>query len=71
MAPALQAYFGRHAQVLGRAPDGQIRLRVAAQSTAAVAEQLTGWALAVEVVEPQDVRAELARIGTELVGRYA
>jgi predicted DNA-binding transcriptional regulator YafY len=70
LAPALQAYFGRYAEIVGHEPDGRLRLRVAAQSTTAVAEQLAGWSRMIEVVDPPEVKAELASIGTELVTRY-
>lgn len=70
LAPALQAYFGRYAEVVGEEPDGRLRVRVAAQSTTAVAEQLAGWATMVEVAGPPEVVTELARIGAELVARY-
>ena len=33
-------------------------------------EQLAGWGALVEVVEPESVQAELARIGSELTSRY-
>lgn len=71
LVPGLQATFGRHAEVLGEEPGGRFRVRVAAQSTTAVAEQLAGWATLVEVVEPPEVVSELARIGLELLSRYA
>jgi predicted DNA-binding transcriptional regulator YafY len=35
-----------------------------------IAEQLAGWGKAVEVLEPEEVRDELARIGAELVRSY-
>jgi predicted DNA-binding transcriptional regulator YafY len=35
-----------------------------------IAEQLAGWGKDVEVLEPEAVRAELARIGAELVRTY-
>jgi predicted DNA-binding transcriptional regulator YafY len=66
----LQMTFGRHLDVTGEEPDGRLRARVAAQSTTAVAEQLAGWATMIEVVDPPDVIAELARLGTELLRRY-
>ncbi|WP_193311491.1 WCX domain-containing protein [Georgenia satyanarayanai] len=34
------------------------------------AEQLAGWGAAVEVIEPETVRRELARLGSGLVERY-
>jgi len=36
-----------------------------------IAERLAGWGAAVEVLEPDSVKAELARLGAELVQRYA
>jgi predicted DNA-binding transcriptional regulator YafY len=67
----LRSHFGRHCEELGRTEDGRARVRVAAHTARSVAEQLAGWGAAVEVTEPADVRDELARIGAELVRRYA
>lgn len=36
-----------------------------------IAETLAGWGAAVEVVEPDSVKTELTRLGSELVERYA
>jgi predicted DNA-binding transcriptional regulator YafY len=35
-----------------------------------IAQLLAGWGDAIEVVEPDSVKAELARIGAELAARY-
>ncbi|QYC42282.1 HTH domain protein [Nonomuraea coxensis DSM 45129] len=70
-AGILRDRFGRHCEVLGHEPDGRARVRVAAPMALSIAEQLAGWGAQVEVVEPEAVRAELARIGAELVARYA
>jgi predicted DNA-binding transcriptional regulator YafY len=35
-----------------------------------LARHLAGWGAMIEVVEPRSVRAELARIGADLAGRY-
>ncbi|HJY43681.1 MAG TPA: WYL domain-containing protein, partial [Propionibacteriaceae bacterium] len=67
----LQSHYGRHCEVLGAWDDGRVRVRVASHMARSVAEQLAGWGKAVEVLEPQEVRDELARIGTELVRSYA
>lgn len=83
--PILRDHFGRHLQVEPRDPAARhagasagadtqrdpVRVRVAAQSPRSIAEQLAGWGAAVEVVGPQAVRAELARIGAELTARYS
>ncbi|MGW5163366.1 helix-turn-helix transcriptional regulator, partial [Nonomuraea wenchangensis] len=68
-AGILRDHFGRHCEVLGHEPDGRARVRVAAPMALSIAEQLAGWGAQVEVVEPEEVRAELARIGAELVAR--
>jgi predicted DNA-binding transcriptional regulator YafY len=69
--PVLRTQFGRHCEVLGQDDDGRARVRVAAPMALSIAEHLAGWGAQVEVVEPEPVRAELARIGAELVERYA
>ncbi|SDM30112.1 helix-turn-helix transcriptional regulator [Nonomuraea jiangxiensis] len=68
--PILRSHFGRHCDPEGVEADGRIRARVAAPTPLTIAEQLAGWGSLVEVVEPEQVRAELARIGAELVARY-
>ena len=68
---AVRAAFGRHFTELGREADGRVRARVSAQSATAVAEQLAGWGSALVVAGPEPVLVELARIGADLVMRYA
>lgn len=69
--PVLRDHFGRHCHVEAEVDDGRSRVRVAAPTPRDIARTLAGWGSMVEVVEPVSVRAELARIGAELVGRYA
>jgi predicted DNA-binding transcriptional regulator YafY len=70
LLPVLRDHFGeQHCEVLETA-DGQARARVAAPMALSIAEKLAGWGAAVEVLEPEPVRAELARLGAELVARY-
>lgn len=71
LVPVLQAQFGRHCQPLAALEDGRVRVRVAAPMALTIAETLAGWGAAVEVLEPDSVKAELARLGAELVARYA
>jgi predicted DNA-binding transcriptional regulator YafY len=68
--PVLQSHYGRHCEVLGTWDDGRVRVRVASHMARSIAEQLAGWGNAVEVLEPEEVRSELARIGAELVQSY-
>ncbi|MFI7618648.1 helix-turn-helix transcriptional regulator [Nonomuraea terrae] len=68
--PVLRSHFARHCEVIGQ-EDGRVRARVGAHLVRSIAEQLAGWGAMVEVVEPESVRAELARIGRELTERHA
>lgn len=68
--PVLRTQFGRHCTVDGPIDDERVRARVAAPTAVTIAEQLAGWGTAVEVIQPASVRAELARIGRELIDRY-
>ncbi|MFI7130405.1 helix-turn-helix transcriptional regulator [Nonomuraea sp. NPDC050153] len=68
--PVLRHQFGRHCEVERVEEDGRARVRVAAPMALTIAEQLAGWGAMMEVVEPAEVRAHLARIGSELVERY-
>ena len=70
-APVLADQFGRHLEVDAEPADGRTRVRVGAPTPRDIARTLAGWGVLVEVVEPHDVRAELARIGAELTTRYA
>jgi predicted DNA-binding transcriptional regulator YafY len=67
----LRDQFGRHCDVDGHLDDGRVRVRLAAPTALMIAQHLAGWGALVEVVEPQALRAELARIGAELTERYA
>ncbi|KAA1419764.1 WYL domain-containing protein [Mumia zhuanghuii] len=69
--PILRDHFGRHCTPEpSSGSDGVVRVRVAAHTAVSVAEQLAGWGARVRVVEGDAVRAELTRIGAELVAQY-
>ncbi|WP_280484860.1 helix-turn-helix transcriptional regulator [Nocardia cyriacigeorgica] len=70
LLPILRDQQGRHCVVDGQVDDGRIRARVTAPTAWMVAQQLAGWGDSIEVLGPDEVRAELARIGAQLVGRY-
>jgi predicted DNA-binding transcriptional regulator YafY len=69
-APVLRGQFGRYCKVEGPHDDGRLRVLVAADTPLSIARHLAGWGALVEVVDPAPVRAELARLGAELVERY-
>jgi predicted DNA-binding transcriptional regulator YafY len=66
----LRAQFGPTARVLGELDDGRLEVEIGARTAGMIAERLAGWGDAVEVVDPPEVREELARIGRQLVQRY-
>ncbi|WP_433672414.1 helix-turn-helix transcriptional regulator [Nocardia sp. CA-136227] len=70
LAPVLRKQQGRHCVLDGPTGDGRVRATVTAPTALMIAQQLAGWGAAVEVVEPESVRAELARLGAELLARY-
>ena len=71
LLPVLRQQFGRHCEPLETRDDGRVRVRVAAPMAVSIAEQIAGWGATVEVLEPDSVKVELGRIGSELVQRYA
>ncbi|MFC4851952.1 helix-turn-helix transcriptional regulator [Actinophytocola glycyrrhizae] len=66
----LRDQYGRHCEVLGPADDGRVRVRLAAPTPLMIAQPLAGWGAMIEVEDSPEVRAELARLGTELVARH-
>ena len=69
--PVLQTQFGRHCHTGDDPGHGRARVRVGAPTPLDIARHLAGWGAMIEVTEPESVQAELARIGTELAGRYS
>jgi predicted DNA-binding transcriptional regulator YafY len=69
--PVLRTQHGRHCVVDGVLDDGRARVRLSAPTPLMIAQHLAGWGAIAEVVGPEPVRAELARLGAELAGRYA
>ncbi|MEU0794296.1 WYL domain-containing protein [Amycolatopsis sp. NPDC005961] len=66
----LRDRFGRHCELVAELPEDRVRARVAAPAPIMIAQELAGWGGLVEVEGPESVRAELARLGAELVARY-
>jgi predicted DNA-binding transcriptional regulator YafY len=67
----LRDRFGRHCELVAELPGDRVRVRVAAPAPLMIAQELAGWGALVEVESPESVKAELARLGSELVTRYA
>lgn len=66
----LRQQFGRHCQVTWSLTGGPARAKVAAPTALDIARHLAGWGAGIELVEPDSVRDELARIAAELSERY-
>lgn len=69
VALVLHTQFGAAYEELGMQGE-TVTLRLGAHLPAALVEQLAGWGDRVEVVEPPEVRAGLARTGAALVALY-
>lgn len=70
LVPVLRAQFGRHCEPLEVLDDGRARVRVAAPTARAIAQQLAGWGAELQAEAPESVRSELARIAHELRAAY-
>jgi predicted DNA-binding transcriptional regulator YafY len=66
----LRNQFGRHCSIVHSLTGGPARVTVRAGSPVEIARRLAGWGANATVVEPDEVRTELARIGAELTGQY-
>jgi predicted DNA-binding transcriptional regulator YafY len=66
----LQDHFGRHLRIEGPAGDDRTRVTLTAPTPRDIARDLAGWGSLIDVESPE-VRAELARIGAELVSQCA
>ncbi|MCI4010448.1 WYL domain-containing protein [Brevibacterium sp. ZH18] len=68
--PILTNHFGSYLSIISSEGDFTVA-EVRANLNIALAEQLAGWGRQVEVLEPPELRRELARIGTELSSMYS
>lgn len=63
--------FGRRVRIGPSSPDGRVELELRGHSVRALAAEVAQLGAMVEVVDPPEVRHELARIGAELSALYA
>jgi predicted DNA-binding transcriptional regulator YafY len=68
--PVVRRQFGRHCTDVADAGEGRVRCRLAAPTALDLARTLAGWGADLEVLTPDSVRAELARLGRELLALY-
>jgi predicted DNA-binding transcriptional regulator YafY len=69
--PMLRDQFGDDLSGARPIEDDRVEVQIAAASAEMLADKLAGWGRDVDVVAPDEVSASLARIGAELVARYA
>ncbi len=66
----LHGAFGNRVSPLGETADGRVEAEIRGWSSHTTASELAPFGARVEVVGPEEVRAELATIGAALVGLY-
>lgn len=70
LLPIVRGEFGRQCVIDGPADADPVRARVSAPAIEFLAARLAGWGNRIEVLEPESVRTELARVGGELSALY-
>jgi predicted DNA-binding transcriptional regulator YafY len=63
--------LGERVRIGAAAPDGRVEVEIRGHHARELAGELAGYGAAVEVVEPPELRAELAGIGRQLTEQYA
>jgi len=66
----LRGHFGTRLAVGGPGRDGRVAVDIGFEAIESAARELAGYGLGVEVLDPPEVRRQLAAIGSELVERY-
>jgi predicted DNA-binding transcriptional regulator YafY len=69
-AAALRGQFGASTRIVAERPDGRLDVEVGAPTNEHLAQLLAGWSEHLEVIGPEQIRDQLAAIGTRLVARY-
>ena len=69
--PGLQSGFATRCTVVGEPDAEHVDVEVGAPSPERIARQLAGWGDAAVVLDPPEVKEELARLGAALVAAYA
>ena len=62
--------LGERVRIGAAAPDGRVEVEIRGHHERELAGELAGFGAAVEVLAPQELRAELARVGRELTECY-
>jgi predicted DNA-binding transcriptional regulator YafY len=70
LVPVLRWVFGTRIRIGPAAADGRIAVELRGQSIEALAGEVAGFGAQLEVLDPADVRAQLAEIGQQLSAMY-
>jgi predicted DNA-binding transcriptional regulator YafY len=70
VVPWCRAELGTRVRVLGPQRDGRVELELRGHSPRSLAADVAGFGSMLEILEPAEVRAELATLGTELAATY-
>lgn len=70
MIPWLRSAFGTRVSVGDATHDGRVEVEIRSLSAHSLTAELAGFGGRVEILQPPDARAELARLGAELAGLY-
>lgn len=68
--PMLRARLGTRFGLGPPLPDGRVEVELRGHQVVSLAAELAGFAAAVEVLDPPELRLRLAEIGTQLAGLY-
>jgi len=70
MMPAIRWVFGNRIRIGPPVSDGRVEVELRGASTRSLAGQIAGFAAAIEVLDPKDIRDQLAEIARELADLY-
>jgi len=68
--PWCRARLGTRVRIGPQGPDGRVEIELRGHSAGSLAAEIAGFGTAVELIDPPEVRAELAKIGAQLTRAY-
>lgn len=71
IVPILRAMLGTRLRIGPSRPDGRVEVELRGHHVAALAGEIAGFGARLHVLEPDEVRAQLATIGEQLTATYA
>jgi predicted DNA-binding transcriptional regulator YafY len=71
LVPVCRWVFGNRVRIGPSGPDGRVEIELRGHNLDSLAGDVAGFGSALEIVEPAELRAHLARVGAELTTTYA